>query len=212
MTHPTLTIVDHPLVADRLLSLRDASTGPAEFRRLASEIAAVLALEATRDLATEEVEVDSPLGSAAGRRLCDPLPIVVPILRAGLGLADAILDAIGGGDMAVVGVRRDEETLEPHLYCETLPASLAGRPAIVCDPMLATGGSALLTIDMLAARGASPITLVVLVAAPEGLERIAQSSVPLRVVCAAIDERLDGRGYIRPGLGDAGDRLFGPRG
>jgi uracil phosphoribosyltransferase len=206
-----VTVVDHPLVADRLATLRDSSTGPAAFRRLAGEIATFLAWEATRGLASVPIEVDSPLGPASGRRLAEPLPIVVPILRAGLGLADTLLAAIGGGDMAVVGVRRDEETLEPVRYCDTLPPDLGGRPAIVCDPMLATGGSAVLAVDMLAARGAGPVTLVVLVAAPEGVARLEQASVPVRVVCAALDERLDERGYIRPGLGDAGDRLFGPR-
>jgi uracil phosphoribosyltransferase len=206
-----VTVVEHPLVADRLLTLRASTTGPHEFRRLAGEIAGFLAYEATRGLPATLGEVDSPLGPAPGRRLVDPLPIVVPVLRAGLGLADAILATIGGGDMAVVGVRRDEQTLQPHLYCETLPADLAGRPAIVCDPMLATGGSALLTIDMLAARGASPITLLVLVAAPEGIARVEKAAVDVRIVCAAVDDHLDGRGYINPGLGDAGDRLFGPR-
>lgn len=207
-----LVVVDHPLVADRLATLRDRATGPAAFRRLASEIATFLTWEATRELAAGDVVVDSPLGGAAGRRLSDPLPIVVPILRAGLGLADAVLAAIGGGDMAVVGVRRDEATLRPQLYCHTLPASLDGRPAIICDPMLATGGSAVLAVDMLAERGAGPVTLVVLVAAPEGVHQLESAAVPVRVVCAALDERLDERGFIRPGLGDAGDRLFGPRG
>lgn len=206
-----IRVVEHPLVADRLRSLRDVATGPAEFRRLAREIASFLAWEVTAGLATADVTVDSPLGPAPARRLAEPLPVVVPILRAGLGLADAILAAIGGGDMAVVGVRRDEQTLEPQLYCETLPRSLAGRPAIVCDPMLATGGSAALTIDMLASRGATPICLVVLVAAPEGVRRLEAAGVDVEVVCAALDDRLDERGYIRPGLGDAGDRLFGPR-
>ena len=206
-----LVVVDHPLVADRLLALRATTTGPAEFRRLAHEISRFLAYEATRGLATAAATVDSPLGPAPGQRLSEPLPLVVPILRAGLGLADAILAAIGGGDMAVVGVRRDERTLEPHLYCETLPAALDGRPAIVCDPMLATGGSALLTVELLAARGAGPITLVVLVAAPDGVRRVEDASVDVRIVCAALDERLDERGYINPGLGDAGDRLFGLR-
>lgn len=206
-----IVVVEHPLVADRLAQLRDASTEIGEFRRLASEVAAFLAFEATRELRTTEVVVDSPLGPAPGRRLAEPMPIVVPILRAGLGLADPILSAIGGGDMAVVGVRRDEATLQPHLYAETLPSSLAGRPAIVCDPMLATGGSAVLTIRMLAERGAGPISLVVLVAAPEGVEAVEALGVPVRIVCAALDDRLDERGYILPGLGDAGDRLFGPR-
>ena len=206
-----VAVVLHPLVADRLLALRASSTGPAEFRRLASEIARFLAYEATRDLTTSPATVDSPLGPAPGRRLAEPLPIVVPILRAGLGLADAILAAVGGGDMAVVGVRRDEATLQPHLYCATLPASLDGRPALICDPMLATGGSAALTVELLAERGAGPITLVVLVAAPEGIDRVDQLGVDVRIVCAAVDDRLDERGYINPGLGDAGDRLFGLR-
>jgi uracil phosphoribosyltransferase len=206
-----VVVVDHPLVADRLLTLRASSTGPAEFRRLASEIAGFLAYEATRGLPTATATVDSPLGKAPGHRLADPLPIVVPILRAGLGLADAVLAAIGGGDMAVVGVRRDEATLEPNLYCATLPASLDGRPAIVCDPMLATGGSAALTVELLAGRGAGPVSLLVLVAAPEGIARLDELGVDVRIVCAAVDDRLDERGYINPGLGDAGDRLFGLR-
>jgi uracil phosphoribosyltransferase len=207
----TLTVVEHPLIADRLAKLRASATGAAAFRRLSAEISSFLAWEATRDLVVDDVTVDSPLGPAPGRRLAEPLPIVVPILRAGLGLGDAILAAIGGGDMAVVGVRRNEETLEPHLYCETLPSRLDGRPAIVCDPMLATGGSAVLTVEMLAARGAGPIALVVLVAAPEGVSRVEATGIEVRIVCAALDERLDERGYIRPGLGDAGDRLFGRR-
>jgi uracil phosphoribosyltransferase len=205
------TVVDHPLVADRLASLRASTTGPAEFRRLAADIASHLAYEATRSLPMVDVTVDSPLGPAPGRRLADPLPIVVPILRAGLGLADAILATIGGGDMAVVGVRRDEETLEPHLYCATLPQGLTGRPVLVCDPMLATGGSAVLALRMLADRGATPLSLVVLVAAPEGIAAVEASGLDVDIVCAAVDDRLDERGYINPGLGDAGDRLFGPR-
>jgi uracil phosphoribosyltransferase len=159
------------------------------------------------------VTVGSPLGPAPARRLAEPLPLVVPILRAGLGLADAILAAIGGGggDMAVVGVRRNETTLQPELYCATLPAELAGRPALVCDPMLATGGSAVLTLGMLAERGATPLTLVVLVAAPEGVAAVEATGLDVHIVCAAVDERLNEIGYIVPGLGDAGDRLFGPR-
>jgi len=205
-----VTVVDHPLVAHRLVRIRDERTDPATFRGLVREVALFLAYEATRSAATVAVEVVTPLGArATGSFLADPGPLVVPILRAGLGLLDGVLTALPAAEVGVGGLRRDEETFLPALYCEKLPDDLAGRSVLVIDPMLATGGSMVTTCEMLVARGAGPLTVMCLIAAPDGVAHVEARFPDIEIVTAALDERLDERAFIVPGLGDAGDRLFG---
>jgi uracil phosphoribosyltransferase len=207
-----VTIVDHPLVADRITQLRDERTTPADFRRLANEVATFLAYEALRDVPTDDVAVRTPLAvDAPGRRLRHPLPFLVPVLRAGLGLLDGVLAAMPGAEVGLAGLRRDETTFQPDWYCSVIPVDLAGRGAFVLDPMLATGGSLAAVCDVLAQRGAVSITALCLLASPEGIRRIGEQSPGTHVVTAAVDDRLDDRMFIVPGLGDAGDRLFGVR-
>ncbi|HZQ59331.1 MAG TPA: uracil phosphoribosyltransferase [Acidimicrobiales bacterium] len=203
-------VLDHPLVADRVARLRDERTDRPQFRSLVADLAGFLAYEACRDLATRAVTVRTPLSDAAGRRVADPGPLVVPVLRAGLGMLDAVLHVLATGDAAPLGLRRDERTLEAVVYCDTVPSDLAGRTVIVCDPMLATGGSLSFACNLAAARGAGTVMALALLAAPEGLARIARDAPHALVAVAAVDDRLDDRGYIVPGLGDAGDRLYGP--
>ena len=202
-------VVDHPLVAHRLTELRSADTGPERFRALAGELAAMLAYEASRALTTRPTEVITPLGAAPGARLAPPDPLVVPVLRAGLSLLDATLTAVPTAEVALIGLRRDEHTLVPSLYCDTVPPELGGRDVFVLDPMLATGGSLSFACAHVRARGAGPVRVLCLVAAPEGLERVT-ADADTEVWTAAVDRGLNDVGYIVPGLGDAGDRLYGP--
>ncbi len=208
-------VADHPLVAHKLTALRDVSTPTHEFRRLADELVTLLAYEATRHLQVEEVDVETPVTTAKGVKLAGPAPMIVPVLRAGIGMLDGMIRLLPGAAVGFVGLARDEETLVATTYAERLPADLAGRELFVLDPMLATGGTLETVIRLVLDRGAADVTAVCLLAAPEGLERIAaafpedKTSVPVRVVTAALDARLNERGYIVPGLGDAGDRLFG---
>jgi uracil phosphoribosyltransferase len=204
-----LHVVDHPLARARLTTLRDERTDNAAFRAALRELTVMLVYEATRDLELTEVPVRTPMGPTAGYRPARP-PLLVPVLRAGLGMADAALGLIPDAQMGFVGVARDEETHKPVPYLESLPASLAGRPVLVLDPMLATGGSMAFTIELLAARGATDVTAVCALVAPEGLARLESAGLPLRgVVTASVDERLNDVAFIVPGLGDAGDRQFG---
>ncbi len=206
----SVTVIDHPLVAHRLVRIRDERTDPATFRGLVRELALFLCYEATRDFVTEQVEVTTPLGlPAVGARLAEPGPLVVPILRAGLGLLDGVLTALPAAEVGVVGLRRDEATFEPALYCEKLPEDLTDRAVIVIDPMLATGGSMVATLEMLQRRGASRMIIVCMIASPDGIDRVERVFPEARIFTAAIDEKLDDRAFIVPGLGDAGDRLFG---
>ena len=207
-------VVDHPLVAHKLTALRDATTETATFRRLADELVTLLAYEATREMRVQPTSVRTPVGPADGVKLARPVPLVVPVLRAGIGMLDGMTRLLPMADVGFVGLVRDEESLIASAYADRLPAALAGRDTFVLDPMLATGGTLETVIGMLAERGAASVTAVCLLAAPEGVERLAAaypdgSGVPVRVVTATIDERLNERGYIVPGLGDAGDRLFG---
>ena len=188
--------------------LRDETTDRATFRRAVDNLAAMLIYEATRDLAVETTSVRTPLGPAEGVRL-PRLPVLVPVLRAGLGMADAAIRLLPEAEMSFVGLARDEETFEPHPYMAKLPARLEGRPVIVLDPMLATGGSLEFTCRLIAERGAGRMTVVCVLAAPEGLKRMEATGFDLHVVTAAIDSHLNDHAYIVPGLGDAGDRLFG---
>ena len=206
-----VAVVDHPLVADKMARLRAWDTDSATFRSLARDLASLLAYEATRSLPTVEVDVRTPLDvHARCRVLAAPGPILVPILRAGLGLLDGALDAIPSATVGVIGLRRDETTFAAEQYCVKLPDDLAGRHAVVLDPMLATGGSLAQTCALLRERGVATLAAIALIAAPEGIERVLAVVPDLDIVCAAIDDHLDERAYIVPGLGDAGDRLFGP--
>ncbi|WP_370189687.1 uracil phosphoribosyltransferase [Aeromicrobium sp.] len=206
-------VADHPLVSHKLTVLRDASTDSPTFRRLADELVTLLAYEATRDVRVETVEVTTPVAQAQGVRLADPRPLVVPILRAGLGMLEGMQRLLPTAEVGFLGMVRNEETLEADTYAERLPDDLSGRQCYVLDPMLATGGSLAAAIHFLVKRGADHITAVCLLAAPEGIERIeremAEVGVPVTLVVAGLDERLDENGYIVPGLGDAGDRLYG---
>jgi uracil phosphoribosyltransferase len=203
-------VVDHPIARSRLTVMRDRSSSNAEFRAALRELATLLVYEATRDSAVSEVPITTPVGPTTGVTLANP-PLLVPVLRAGLGMAEAAFNLLPESQMGFVGLARDEETHEPDAYMASLPDSLAGRPVIVLDPMLATGGSLMHCVSLLSSRGASDITVVCALAAPEGLWRLEQSGLPLRVVTASIDEGLNDNAYIVPGLGDAGDRQFGPR-
>jgi uracil phosphoribosyltransferase len=203
-----VTIIDHPLAAEQLARLRDSATDRAAFRQAMDGLAGMLVYESCRTLVASAGEVQTPLGPAPTRRV-DHWPVVVPILRAGLGMMSAVHRLLPDTDTAFIGVARDEATFAPEPYMLKVPADLAGRPVLVLDPMLATGGSLLHACRLLAARGAGPIIAVCVLAAPEGLERIESSGLDIHVVTAAVDERLNEQAFIVPGLGDAGDRLFG---
>ena len=204
-------VADHPLIAHKLTALRDERTDSPTFRRLADELVTLLAYEATRDVRTEPVEITTPVAPTTGVRLAAPKPLVVPILRAGLGMLDGMVRLLPTAEVGFLGMARDEETLEAVTYAERLPDSLVGRQCFVLDPMLATGGTLVAAIRELIKRGADDVTAVVLLAAPEGVEIMERelAGTPVTVVTAAIDDHLNEHGYIVPGLGDAGDRLYG---
>ncbi|MGR6317177.1 uracil phosphoribosyltransferase [Micromonospora soli] len=201
-------VIDHPLAQARLTAMRDARTDSANFRAALHELTTMLVYEAARSFPIEKYPVQTPVTGAEGTRLANP-PLLVPVLRAGLGMADAALGLLPESSMGFVGLARDEETYEPRAYMESLPRDLTGRPVLVLDPMLATGGSLEHSCRLLAARGCTDITVLCVLAAPVGIERLAQSGLPLRLVTASIDEGLNDRMFIVPGLGDAGDRQFG---
>ncbi|RGA02497.1 uracil phosphoribosyltransferase [Microbispora triticiradicis] len=206
-------VVDHPLVAHKLTTLRDVRTDSPTFRRLADELVTLLAYEATRDVRVTDVTVATPLAPAHGVRLARPVPLVVPILRAGLGMLDGMTRLLPTAEVGFLGMIRDESTLKAQTYATRLPEDLSGRQCYVLDPMLATGGTLAAAIEFLFARGARDVTAICLLAAPEGIayldEAFQGGDRPIRVVTAALDERLNENGYILPGLGDAGDRLYG---
>jgi uracil phosphoribosyltransferase len=201
-------VIDHPLTRSLLSILRDARTENAAFRAALRELTTMLVYEASRNLATHEVPIETPVAPTLAVRLSNP-PLLVPILRAGLGMAEAAQALLPQSQMGFIGLSRDEVTLKASRYMKSLPHDLAGRPVYVLDPMLATGGSMVQTVSLLVARGATDITAICALAAPEGVNALAKSGVPVRVVTASIDERLNDSGYIVPGLGDAGDRQFG---
>jgi uracil phosphoribosyltransferase len=208
------TVIDHPLVAHKLTALRDIQTDTPTFRRLADELVTLLGYEATRHIKVEPVTVDTPVAPADGVKLARPMPLVVPIMRAGIGMLDGMAALLPRADIGFVGLARDEQTLIASTYAVRLPADLTGRDTFVLDPMLATGGSMETVVGMLIGRGACSVTAICLLAAPEGLARLAaafadDSPTSVRVVTAAVDARLNDKGYIVPGLGDAGDRLYG---
>ena len=204
-------ILDHPLVQHKISLLRNKNTGTKEFKELVGEIATLLCYEATRDLPTKEVEVETPMGVAkcnvlAGRKLA-----LVPILRAGLGMVDGMLTLLPAAKVGHIGLYRNEETLEPVEYYCKLPSDIAERDVMVLDPMLATGGSAVDAIAQIKKRGAKSIKFLAIIAAPEGLERLHAAHPDVDIYVAALDEKLNENGYIIPGLGDAGDRIFGTK-
>jgi len=203
-------IVDHPLAATLLTIMRDERTPNPAFRGALRDITGILIYEALRDAPLATFEVATPVASTPGARLAHP-PLLVPVLRAGLGMVDAACELIPESRVGFVGIARDERTHQPVPYLESLPESLAGLPVFVLDPMLATGGSMRHTLELLVARGATDITAVCVVAAPEGVAELERSGLPVRLVTAAVDAGLNADAYIVPGLGDAGDRQFGPR-
>lgn len=205
--------IDHPLVTHKLTALRDERTDSPTFRGLTDELVALLTYEATRDIRVEPVQIQTPVTSAHGVRLAHPTPVVVPILRAGLGMLEGIVRLLPMAEVGFLGMVRNEDTLEASTYADRLPEDLSGRQVYVLDPMLATGGTLAAALRLLLQRGADQVTAITLLSAPEGIERVekefAGESVNLTLVTAAIDDNLNERGYIVPGLGDAGDRLYG---
>ena len=206
-------VADHPLIAHKLTVLRDRQTPSATFRQLVDELVTLLAYEATREVAVTETAINTPVAPTVGRKLSEPRPIVVPVLRAGLGMLEGMTRLLPTAEVGFLGMRRDDDTLEIETYANRLPDDLSGRQCYVLDPMLATGGSLGEAVKFLVGRGADDITCICLLAAPEGIERIqdllADLDVPCTLVVSAVDERLNDRGFIVPGLGDAGDRLYG---
>lgn len=206
-------VVSHPLVDHKLTLLRDRTTVQPTFRRLVEELVTLLAYEATRGVRVHQHEIETPVTTTSGLKLSDPAPMVVPILRAGLGMLDGMLRLVPTAEVGFLGMIRDEETLEPKTYAERLPEDLSGRQCYVLDPMLATGGSLGAAVNFLVERGADDITCICLLAAPEGIENMRKLlehlDVPCTLVTSAVDEKLNDRGFIVPGLGDAGDRLYG---
>ncbi|HLN77505.1 MAG TPA: uracil phosphoribosyltransferase [Nocardioidaceae bacterium] len=206
-------VADHPLIAHKLTTLRDERTDSPTFRRLADELVTLLAYEATRDVRVDTVTVTTPVAEAVGVKLATPKPLVVPILRAGLGMLDGMMRLLPTAEVGFLGMVRNEETLEASTYAERLPEDLSGRQCYVLDPMLATGGTLAAAIQFLVDRGADHITAICLLSAPEGCDRLEKDldglDIPVTIVTAGMDERLNEHGYIVPGLGDAGDRLYG---
>ncbi|GAB3886869.1 uracil phosphoribosyltransferase [Terrabacter terrigena] len=206
-------VADHPLIAHKLTYLRDKRTDSPTFRRLAEELMTLLAYEATRDVRVEPFEIETPVAATTGIKLSNPKPLIVPILRAGLGMLEGMVNLLPSAEVGFLGMQRNEETLEPVTYANRLPDDLTGRQVFVLDPMLATGGSMADAIKYLVDRGADDITAVCLLAAPEGVDHLREQAgslgVPVKVVLGTIDEKLNEKGYIVPGLGDAGDRLYG---
>jgi uracil phosphoribosyltransferase len=206
-------VADHQLISHKLTYLRDKNTDSPTFRRLVDELVTLLAYEATRDVRVEPFAIETPVARTTGIKLARPKPLVVPILRAGLGMLDGMVRILPTAEVGFLGMMRNEETLEATTYANRLPDNLHGRQCYVLDPMLATGGTLAMALQYLVERGADDITAITLLAAPEGIAHvegeIAGLDVPVSLVTGAVDERLNDQGYIVPGLGDAGDRLYG---
>ena len=204
-------VFDHPLIQHKLTYIRDKNTGTKEFRELVDEVATLMAFEITRDLPLEEIEVETPVTTAKTKELSGKKIAIVPILRAGIGMVDGVLKLIPAAKVGHIGLYRDPETLKPVEYYAKLPADVEERDFIIVDPMLATGGSAVEAINSLKKRGAKSIKFMCLIAAPEGVKAIQEQHDDVDIYIAALDEKLNDHGYIVPGLGDAGDRLFGTK-
>ncbi len=206
-------VADHQLISHKLTYLRDKRTDSPTFRRLAEELVTLLAYEATRDVRVEPFDIETPVAPTTGIKLANPKPLVVPILRAGLGMLEGMMRLLPSAEVGFLGMMRNEETLEAITYANRLPDDLSGRQCYVLDPMLATGGTLVDAIRYLVDRGADDITAITLISSPEGILHVERSladlAVPVALVTGAVDERLNDKGYIVPGLGDAGDRLYG---
>ena len=204
-------MADHPLVTHKLTVLRDKSTPSPVFRQLVEELVTLLAYEATREVKTTEVTIETPVVETKGRKLSKPRPIIIPILRAGLGMLEGIVKLLPTAEVGFLGIKRNEETLEPYTYANRLPEDLTGRQVFIIDPMLATGGTLIDSIDYVFEKGATDITCICLLGAPEGLAALEKhlGDKDVKIVLGALDEKLNELGYIVPGLGDAGDRLYG---
>ena len=210
-TRAPVTVIEHPLVQHKLSYLRDQRTSTGDFRRLVNELTTLLTYEATKDLPTETVRIETPLEWTEVQRISGKKVAVCPVLRAGMGMLDGFLSLVSGARVGFIGLYRDEDTLEPVEYYLKLPGDLGARDAIVLDPMLATGNSSVAAVAAVKAAGARSVRLIALVAAPEGIERLQSEHPDVTIYCAAIDRELNARGYIMPGLGDAGDRLYGTK-
>lgn len=206
-----ITIMDHPLIKHKITMLRMKSTGTNEFRKLIEEIAVLMGYEALRNLPLENIDIETPIQETQSPIIAGKKPAIVPILRAGLGMVGGLLTLMPAAKVGHIGLYRDEETHEPHEYYCKLPDPIEQRKIIVCDPMLATGGSAVAAINFIKQRGGKDITFMCIIAAPEGLERLAKEHPDVDIYCGSLDERLNENAYICPGLGDAGDRIFGTK-
>lgn len=206
-----VTVVEHPLVTHKLTILRDKATPSPVFRQLVEELMTLLAYEATRDVRVESVDIETPVAKTTGVKLSRPRPIIVPILRAGLGMLEGIIKLLPTAQVGFLGIKRDEATLEPHTYANRLPEDLTGRQVYIVDPMLATGGTLIDSIDYVFERGATEVIAICLLGAPEGVDAVRAhvGDKNVSLVLGALDEKLNEHGYIVPGLGDAGDRLYG---
>lgn len=204
-------VIDHPLIQHKVSIIRDKNCGTKVFREVVDEIAMLMAYEISRDMPVEDVVIETPITKTTQKTLAGKKVAIIPILRAGLGMVDGILQLIPAAKVGHVGVYRDEKTLEPHEYFVKLPEDIDSRQLLVVDPMLATGGSAIMAIDLLKKRGASNIKFVCLVAAPEGVKVLQEAHPDVDIYTAALDDHLNDHGYIVPGLGDVGDRLFGTK-
>jgi len=204
-------VADHPLITHKLTVLRDKNTPSPVFRQLVEELVTLLAYEATREVKTTEVTIETPVTQTKGRKLSKPRPIIIPILRAGLGMLEGIVKLLPTAEVGFLGIKRNEETLQPYTYANRLPDDLTGRQVYIIDPMLATGGTLIDSIDYVFEKGATDITCICLLGAPEGLEALEKhlGDKDVKIVLGALDEKLNELGYIVPGLGDAGDRLYG---
>lgn len=204
-------VVQHPLIAAKVTELRDINTTMPRFQALATELVTLLAFEATKDLAVADTKVVTPVAPTSGKKLAEPIPLIVPILRAGLGMLSGLQQLLPDAEVGFLGVVRNEETLNPAIYADRMPNRLDGRTIFLLDPMLATGGSLISAIEIMLERGAKKVVAITLISAPEGVAAVEQkfANSDVTVVTSALDEKLNEHGYIVPGLGDAGDRLFG---
>jgi len=204
-------VADHPLITHKLTVLRDKNTPSPVFRQLVEELVTLLAYEATREVRTTKVEIETPVTKTEGLKLSHPRPIIIPILRAGLGMLEGIVKLLPTAEVGFLGIKRDEETLQPYTYANRLPDDLTNRQVFIIDPMLATGGTLIDSIDYVYERGATDVTCICLIGSPEGLKAVEDhiGNKDVKIVLGALDQKLNEVGYIVPGLGDAGDRLYG---